>query len=129
MKYHSAVVVLAFFSSPIIIAMLSSFILDSTIAGTAEERGMHIWEQVRDADVNNDPEHTAVYSLPLVFARLFRNCGYLEYASRSASGRGHLGYLCCPCFMPTRPDHAGDADDNSVYYEGSKEDGVLADAE
>jgi solute carrier family 23 (nucleobase transporter), member 1 len=135
----AAEVALAFFSSPIIIAMLASFILDNTIAGTAEERGMHIWEQVRDADVNNDPEYIAVYSLPLVFARLFRNCGYLEYASRGAfppeplngyqSGRGDLGDLCCPCFMTTRPDHAGDADDNAVYYEGSKEDGVLADAE
>jgi hypothetical protein len=64
----AAEVALAFLSSPIIIAMLSSFILDLTIAGTPEEHGMHIWEYVQHADVNNNPEYVKVYSLPHFFS-------------------------------------------------------------
>lgn len=92
--------------------MLASLILDNAIAGTPEERGVNVWEHVRDADVNNDPEYIEVYALPLCFSRIFRNCGYLEYPSRRKfpeppsngyyqPSRGDLGDLCCPCLLPS----------------------------
>lgn len=65
---------------------------------------------MRDADINNDPEYVKVYSLPLCFAKIFRNCSYLEYATHGKlpdppvngyqAGRGDIGDVCCPCIMP-----------------------------
>jgi hypothetical protein len=57
---------------------------------------------------------TQVYSLPICFARVFRNCGYLEYPALGrfpaepvngyvASG-ADLGDLCCPCWFPKTDD-------------------------
>ena len=99
-------VALALFSSPMIIALLSAFFLDNTIPGSREERGLHIWDKVRGADIHNDPEYIETYSLPIFFAKLFRNCGYLEYTSQGhfpdppendfQPGRGGVGDLCCP---------------------------------
>ena len=42
-----ATVALAIFSSPMIIAFLCAFVLDNIVPGTSEERGMHVWEQVK----------------------------------------------------------------------------------
>ncbi len=55
-------------------SFICAFTLDNTIPGTPEERGMQIWDKVKFVDVNNDPEYVQVYSLPLCFAKLFRNC-------------------------------------------------------
>jgi len=60
--------------------LICSFVMDNTIAGTRTERGLHIWDKIVGADVNNDPEYVRVYSLPLFLARVFRNCSYLEFA-------------------------------------------------
>lgn len=78
---NAAQIAYALFSSPMIIALICAFTLDNTVRGTIEERGLHIWNKVRDVDVNNDPEYVRVYSLPLFLAKLFHNCDYLEYAS------------------------------------------------
>ena len=75
-----------------------------------------------DADVNNDPEYVRVYSLPLFFARLFRNCAYLEYTSRGKlpeppaigvyqASKGDVGELCCPCFFRTESASSDDSGD------------------
>ena len=45
-----ATVALAIFSSPMIIAFLCAFVLDNAVPGTSEERGMHVWEQVKVGD-------------------------------------------------------------------------------
>lgn len=71
--------------SPMIIALIAAFCLDNTIPGSRTERGLHVWDKVRGADVNNDPEYVKVYSLPLFLAKLFGNCSYLEFVSL-----GHL---------------------------------------
>ena len=42
-----AAVALAIFTSPMIIAFLCAFVLDNIVPGTTEERGMHIWQQVK----------------------------------------------------------------------------------
>eukprot|EP00934_Nitzschia_sp_Nitz4_P000891 Nitzschia sp. Nitz4//scaffold29_size155292//44476//46586//NITZ4_002647-RA/size155292-augustus-gene-0.202-mRNA-1//1//CDS//3329546415//891//frame0 len=96
----------AIFSSPMIIAFLAAFILDNTVPGTREERGLHVWDRIKPADVNNDPEYVEVYSLPLFFAKLFKNCGYLEVPALGhfpdpprdgyTPGGADLGDLCCP---------------------------------
>jgi nucleobase transporter 1/2 len=44
---NAADVALAIFSSPMIIAFLCAFTLDNLVPGTSEERGMHVWEQVK----------------------------------------------------------------------------------
>ena len=40
-------VALAIFSSPMIIAFLAAFVLDNTVPGTREERGMKVWDCVQ----------------------------------------------------------------------------------
>lgn len=102
-------ILLAIFSSPMVCALIAAFILDNTVPATREERGLQVWDQVRDADVNNDPEYVKVYSMPLFFAKMFRNCTYLEYASLGRlpdpplngyqPGTGDIGELCCGSCM------------------------------
>jgi nucleobase transporter 1/2 len=104
---NAAEIAYALFSSPMIIAFIIAFFLDNTVPGTREERGLAIWDKASKVDVNNDPEYVQVYSLPLCFARTFRNCDYLEYialgrmpappAKGYKPGRGDIGDLCCPC--------------------------------
>jgi nucleobase transporter 1/2 len=43
----AAAVAFAFFSSPMIIAFICAFTLDNTIAGTREERGLHVWDKIK----------------------------------------------------------------------------------
>ena len=57
-----ATVALAIFSSPMIIAFLCAFILDNLVPGTSEERGMHVWEQVK---VRNNTEWVMKFSRDL----------------------------------------------------------------
>lgn len=124
---NGAQIGLAIFSSPMIIALLSSFILDNTIpAKSREERGLHVWDAVRQAKTSNDPEYIKVYSLPLCLAKAFRNCSYLEYASQGRMpdapdggyrpGSGDIGELCCPCIPFCSPDDNADADEVYVDY-------------
>lgn len=40
-------ILLAIFSSPMIIAFMAAFFMDNTIPGTREERGLHIWDQIK----------------------------------------------------------------------------------
>ena len=75
-------IALALLSSPMVIAVLVSFTLDNTIPGTDEERGLKAWTKARDADIHNDPQYVQSYSLPSFWARLFQNCGYLEFFHR-----------------------------------------------
>lgn len=42
-----AEILFAIFSSPMIIAFLAAFILDNTVKGTREERGMHVWDAIK----------------------------------------------------------------------------------
>jgi nucleobase transporter 1/2 len=128
-------IALALFSSPMIIALIAAFVLDNTIPGTPKERGLLAWAHVRDADVNNDPEYVKVYSLPLFFAKLFKNCGYLEYVSRGRMpnppangyqpGHGDIGELCCGgCFggPPSLQDDVEEvAPQDSVVKQGDEE--------
>ena len=45
---NGAAIALSLFSSPMIIAFLTSMILDNTAAGaTREERGLTVWEKAR----------------------------------------------------------------------------------
>ena len=70
--------------------------------------------------MNNDPEYVEVYSLPLFFAKTFKNFSYLEYAALGRMpdppangyqpGRADVGELCCPCFHPGLV-HENDDDD------------------
>jgi len=126
---NGSAIALSIFSSPMIIAFICSMFLDSTSGGaTREQRGLTVWEKASKADINNDPEYVAVYSLPICFAKMFRNCGYLEYTSRGempappANGfqgsRGDIGDLCCPCFFrdnehPGATDYEKSGDDES----------------
>jgi nucleobase transporter 1/2 len=124
---NAAEIALALFSSPMIIALIAAFTLDNTVPGTREERGLTIWDKVRDADVNNDPEYVQVYSLPFCFAKMFRNCSYLEYAAQGKmpappvhgyqAGRGDICDMCCPCIMPPTEDILAADNDEEDYYE------------
>ena len=107
----AAAIALSIFSSPMIIAFIITLTLDNTVGGaTDKQRGLYVWQKAANADIYNDKEYIETYSLPLFFAKAFRNCGYLEYLSRSemprppADGqyhqsRGDVGELCCPCLF------------------------------
>jgi Permease family len=115
-----AEILLAIFGSPMIIAFMAAFILDNTVPGTREERGLHVWDAIKPHDVNNDPQYVEVYSLPIGLAKIFRNCGYLEFpalgrfpdppANGYVSSGGDLGDLCCPCWCGTTPPEKDDDD-------------------
>jgi nucleobase transporter 1/2 len=117
---NAAAIAYAIFSSPMIIAFMSAFILDNTVAGTREERGLQVWDKIQPKDVNNDPEYVEVYSLPIGLARIFRNCGYLEYPALGrfpnepvngyVSSGSDLGDLCCPCWFDRSHRHDGARD-------------------
>jgi solute carrier family 23 (nucleobase transporter), member 1 len=129
---NAAEIAYAIFSSPMIIAFLCGFLLDNTVSGTREERGLHVWDRIQPMDVNNDPEYVEVYSLPICLARLFRNCGYLEYPSLRrfpnepvngyVSSGADLGDLCCPCWF----DRGSHSRNNATSR--SSEDGDEGDA-
>ena len=128
---NGAAIALSLFSSPMIIAFMTSIILDNTANGaTREERGLTVWEKASEADINNDPEYIRVYSLPLFFAKIFRNCSYLEYTSRGklpdppANGKyqaskGDVGELCCPCFEGNDSDENDENNDADVESNNS----------
>ena len=44
---NGADILFAIFSSPMIIAFLAAFILDNTVKGTREERGLHVWDKIK----------------------------------------------------------------------------------
>jgi Permease family len=67
---NAAEIAYAIFSSPMIIAFLCSFPMDNTVAGTREERGLHVWDKIQPHDVNNDPEYVEVGSDILVKERV-----------------------------------------------------------
>jgi nucleobase transporter 1/2 len=124
---NAAQIGLSIFSSPMIIALLSSFILDNSIpAKSREERGLHVWDAVRLSNTNNDPEYIKIYSLPFCLSRVFRNCVYLEYASQGRipdppeggyrPGTGDIGELCCPCIPGCGRSDSGDDEEEYVEY-------------
>ncbi|KAL7556534.1 hypothetical protein ACA910_018276 [Epithemia clementina (nom. ined.)] len=99
-------IALALLTSPMVIALLTAMLMDNTIPGTDEDRGLLAWAHAQHADVHNDPQYVKVYSLPRLAANLFHNCGYLELFHRGTmphppasgefqGGRGDLGELCC----------------------------------
>lgn len=114
----------ALFSSPMVVALITSFLLDNCIHGTREERGLHVWDQVRTADVNNDPEYVKVYSQPLFLAKIFHNCSYLEFTSLGRwpdppkngyiGGRGDIGDHLCPCFLRRAASGNDEVDSSST---------------
>ncbi|KAG7372394.1 xanthine/uracil permease family protein [Nitzschia inconspicua] len=127
---NAAEIAYAIFSSPMIIAFLCAFPMDNTVAGTREERGLHIWDKVKPHDVNNDPEYLEVYALPICLAKIFRNCGYLEYPALGhlpappvngyvASG-ADLGDLCCPCWFKRGDPATGVTEHDGVEGEDEK---------
>lgn len=137
-KTNTSEILLAFFSSPMIVAFLSAFLLDNTVQGTREERGLHIWDNIKPQDVNNDPEYVEVYSLPIGLAKIFRNCNYLEYPALGrmpdppvngyVSSGADLGDLCCPSFF-RRPVPPTDVDDEQPVTTTKKEDEASGDAD
>ena len=130
---NGAAIALSIFSPPMIVAFIISLTLDATSGGaTPEERGLSAWEGASKADVNNDPEYVEVYSLPLFFAKTFRNCAYLEYTSRGKmpnppengvyQASSDLGDLCCPCLF------RGDLDEEDNENNEEKEKGEPGDS-
>ena len=106
-------IALALMSSPMVIALITSMIMDNTIPGTDEERGLCAWAHAQHADIHNDPQYVKVYSLPRFAANLFQNCGYLERFHRGTmpippangeweGGQGDLGDLILACFWGRR---------------------------
>lgn len=66
-------------SSPMLIALTIALVLDNTIPGSSEERGLPATMVINDVDapdIHNDPDYMACYSLPqilLSMAQLFHN--------------------------------------------------------
>lgn len=53
-----------------VMAFLLAFVLDNTVPGSKQERGVYVWSS--SEDVVNDPSLTADYSLPRKVARYFK---------------------------------------------------------
>lgn len=60
----------AVMSLNMVVTFLVAFVLDNTVPGSKEERGVYAWSRAQDMEM--DPEMQADYSLPKRFARLFR---------------------------------------------------------
>jgi xanthine/uracil permease len=59
----------AVLSLNMVVTFLLAFILDNTVPGSKEERGVYVW--TRAEDMQMDPEMRADYSLPRKFAQIF----------------------------------------------------------
>ncbi|XP_010437154.1 PREDICTED: nucleobase-ascorbate transporter 11 [Camelina sativa] len=59
----------AVLSLNMVVTFLVAFILDNTVPGSKEERGVYAWTRVEDMKM--DPEMQADYSLPRKFAQIF----------------------------------------------------------
>jgi len=92
-----------FFNSPMIVAFLSAFILDNTIPGTKKQRGLDIWDKVKERSGASSEEFGRVYGLPACLAKIFKNCAYLDYIetgewpeNSDAAGEGDVcDVFCC----------------------------------
>lgn len=60
----------AVLSLNMVVTFLLAFVLDNTVPGSKEERGVYVWTRVEDMEM--DPEMQADYSLPRKFAQI---CG------------------------------------------------------
>uniref|UniRef100_A0A1J3D4P1 Nucleobase-ascorbate transporter 11 n=1 Tax=Noccaea caerulescens TaxID=107243 RepID=A0A1J3D4P1_NOCCA len=60
----------AVMSLNMVVTFLVAFVLDNTVPGSKEERGVYVWSRAQDMEM--DPEMQADYSLPKRVAQLFR---------------------------------------------------------
>ena len=111
-----------FFNNTMIISLLCGLILDNIIPGTREERGC--WEI---GATTADEEFQGVYGLPWCFAKLFKNCVYLDYLEGGfkwpetpkdgyISSHGDCCEMFCPC-IPMFAPKPGDATATIEYIE------------
>ncbi|KAM7523816.1 hypothetical protein LguiA_013718 [Lonicera macranthoides] len=59
----------ALLSLNMVVTLLVAFVLDNTVPGTRQERGVYIWSNAKDPTM--DPSSLSNYSLPRKFARFF----------------------------------------------------------
>ncbi|EOA16123.1 hypothetical protein CARUB_v10004255mg [Capsella rubella] len=59
----------AVLSLNMVVTFLVAFVLDNTVPGSKEERGVYVWTRAEDMEM--DPEMQADYSLPKKFAQIF----------------------------------------------------------
>ncbi|XP_010446597.1 PREDICTED: nucleobase-ascorbate transporter 11-like [Camelina sativa] len=59
----------AVLSMNMVVTFLVAFVLDNTVPGNKEERGVYVWTRVEDMKM--DPEMQADYSLPRKFVQIF----------------------------------------------------------
>ncbi|XP_058081935.1 nucleobase-ascorbate transporter 11 [Magnolia sinica] len=59
----------ALLSMNMVVAFLVAFVLDNTVPGSRQERGVYIWSAADDTE--NDPSHLADYSLPKRICKFF----------------------------------------------------------
>ena len=52
-----------------VVTLLVAFILDNTVPGSAQERGVYVWS--RAEEIAADPSLASAYSLPRKVARIF----------------------------------------------------------
>jgi len=97
-----------FFNSPMVIAFLSAFILDNTIPGTKKQRGLDIWDKLKERSGALSDEFGRVYGLPACLAKIFKNCAYLDYIetgkwpdNSDVAGEGDVCDVFC-CRSKTR---------------------------
>uniref|UniRef100_A0A1S3BNP2 Uncharacterized protein n=1 Tax=Cucumis melo TaxID=3656 RepID=A0A1S3BNP2_CUCME len=65
----------ALMSLNMVVTFLIAIVLENTVPGSRQERGVYIWSHAED--IKNDPSLTATYSLPKRFLRLFCRSGCL----------------------------------------------------
>jgi len=93
-----------FFNSPMIVAFLTSFILDNTIPGTRKQRGLDIWDKIKERSSASNDEFGRVYNLPGFLPKIFKNCAYLDYIetgkwpdNSGVAGEGDVCQVFCCC--------------------------------
>lgn len=59
----------ALMSLNMVVTFLIAIVLENTVPGSRQERGVYIWSHAED--IKNDPSLVATYSLPKRFLRLF----------------------------------------------------------
>lgn len=55
-----------------VVTLLIAFLLDNTVPGSRQERGVYIWSKAEDDDIGRDPSSLSDYNLPGKVSRCFR---------------------------------------------------------
>nr|XP_057942830.1 xan_ur_permease domain-containing protein isoform X2 [Doryrhamphus excisus] len=80
------------FTTSMFVGGFFGFLLDNTVPGTKQERGILAWNKAHEDSASNTLESGEVYDLPFGLSSYFSSCSWIRYVP-----------FCPPC-VPKRPE-------------------------